>query len=330
MGVRSVSVIVVNYNGRAFLPRLFRSLDDQTLPPHEVVLVDNASTDGSVEMVRRDFENVRVIATGSNAGFAVANNIGVEQTSGIYIALLNSDAFAHPRWLESLVSALEKNDRAAAAVGKIYMSGIPGVFDQAGGMFNNVGNYWGRGHLERDDGQYDVDAEVPGVTACAMLLRRDALAGGDLFDSDFFMYGEELDLTLRLRSEGWRIVYTPAAIAYHDGMGSLSARADARLFQQHHANANRLKVLARRFPRPLLLRSAIPLLLGFCYWNAFFLFRGGPRFALHAIRTQLAMIRRGLAARTRRDRESAARWTPWMLRQSTREMLALKRQTHRY
>lgn len=327
---RSVSVITVNYNGAGFLPALFESLASQTLTPKEVVMVDNASTDGSVALVRERFPAVRIIESGGNLGFAIGNNIGVAATVGESIALINSDAYADPRWLETLVEALEAAPGAAAAVGKIYCASSTNVIDQAGGLFNNVGNYWGRGHLEPDRGQFDAPCEVAGVTACAMLLRRDSLGGEELFDPDFFMYGEELDLTLRLRGAGHSIVYTPKAVAFHSGMGSLSARTDARVFQQFHANRNRLKVIARRYPRGLLVRSLPALILAFVYWNWFFLFRGGPRYLVRALVAQLGAIRAGLAQRTARDREAAPRWMPWVTRQGVREMLAVKRRIHRY
>lgn len=330
MSPPSVSVIVVNYNGGAFLRRLFRSLEEQTVRPKEILMVDNASSDGSVALVRSEFPDVSILDAGGNVGFAVANNLAVRATDGEFIALLNSDAYADREWVSSLASALSVSLGAAAAVGKILSARSPEIIDQAGGLFNNVGNYWGRGHLERDQGQFDAACEVPGITACAMMLRREALAGEDLFDSDFFMYGEELDLTLRLRGRGYSIVYTPNAVAYHEGMGSLSSRPDARLFQQYHANCNRLKILARRFPRPLLLRSLLPLVLGFFYWNAFFLRRGGLRFAIRALGTQVRSIRRGLALRSAREREEARLWLPWLIHQGVRDMLSLKRQTHRY
>jgi GT2 family glycosyltransferase len=326
-----VSVIVVNYNGRDFLPLLFDSLRAQTLPPAEIVLVDNASTDGSVALVRERFPEVRVIDSGGNLGFAVGNNLGAAATDGEYLALINSDAYVEPRWCETLAAVLDARPDAAVAVGKIYYTGTDRVFDQAGAVFNNVGNYWGRGHLQRDEKQFDEPCEVAGLTACAMMLRRAALGGEELFDRDFFMYGEELDLTIRLRGAGHTIRYEPAAIAWHAGMGSLKqAQKDDRLFQQFHANVNRLKVIARRYPRGLLLRSLPVLALAFVYWNAFFLFRGGPRQFLRALSAQTRAIRRGIAQRNDRDREAARRWLPWVTNQTVRDMIAVKRRIHRY
>jgi GT2 family glycosyltransferase len=328
---RSISVIVVNYNGYPFLYRLFESLSRQTVPPDEIIMVDNASTDGSVDLVRTRFPAVRIIEAGANVGFAVGNNIGVVASHGEFIALINSDAYVEPEWCESLIAVLENDSGTAVSVGKIYRAGSNRIVEQAGGLFNNVGNYWGRGYMEQDVGQYDAPCEVAGVTACAMMIRRDAIPGTELFDPDLFMYGEELDLTIRLRASGYTIRYTPDAVAWHTGMGSLElTQTDKRLFQQFHANRNRLKVIARRYPRIVLLRSLPAICLGLIYWNAFFLIHGGPSLLLRALKTQFTAIRHGLAQHSPEEKQTVSLWLPWMTRHSLRAMLAAKRATHRY
>lgn len=322
----TVSAIVVNYNGAKFLPDTLHSLLRQTRPPDEIVVVDNASTDGSAAMLRERYPSVVLIESPQNVGFAAGNNLAAERATGDYLALLNSDAVADARWIEELVAALEGDDRAAVAEGKIYFADRRTLFDQAGAMFNNLGNYWGRGHREEDRGQFDEPAEVAGVTACAMLVRRAALQDGALFDGSLFMYGEELDLTIRLRSAGWSIRYTPGAIVWHGGMQSLLRATDApRLFQQFHANRNRLKIISRYYPLPLLIANTPLLLLGVAYWDLVFLLRGGLRYFARAVSQQLAFIAAGLRARSRSVAEDARRWLPWLTRHSLRGALAQKR-----
>jgi GT2 family glycosyltransferase len=323
----TVTAIVVNYNGAQFLPEALDSLLRQTRLADEIIVVDNASTDGSAALVRARYPSVVLIEAGANLGFAEGNNVAVARATGDYLALLNSDAVADERWIEELVATLEHEPRAAVAEGKIYYAAPRDRIDQAGALFNNLGNYWGRGHKERDDrGAFDEPVEIAGVTACAMVVRHAAVAGEPLFDGSLFMYGEELDLTLRLRSAGWSVLFAPRAVVWHGGMQSLIRASDQpSLFQQFHANRNRLKIIARYYPLGLLLANLPLIVLGVLYWDLLFLLRGGPRFFARALGHQFAFVARGLAARKRTVGEDARRWLPWMTRHSLRGLLAQKR-----
>ena len=194
-----VSVIIVNYNGQHLLGELFQSLAKQSRPADEVIMVDNASVDGSVAYVQQHFSWVKVIASSVNAGYAEGNNIGLANASGDYIALLNSDTAVNERWLAELIKILDADERIGAAVSKIYLATNTPTIDCAGAEFNNLGFVWGRGTNEPDRGQFDTVMEVPSLTACAALIRRSAFESAPLFDAKLFMYYEEFDLGLRLR-----------------------------------------------------------------------------------------------------------------------------------
>jgi len=319
----TVSAILVNYNGAQFLSDALESLARQTRKAEQVIVVDNASSDGSAALVRARFPWVTLIEASTNTGFAEGNNIGLAAATGDYVALLNTDAVADARWLESLVDALERDPHAAGAEGKIYYADARTRIEQAGALFNNIGNYWGRGHRDEDRGQFEESMEVAGVTACAMLVRRKALGGAPLFDASLFMYGEELDLTIRLRSDGWSIVFEPRAVVHHAGMRSLNAAVDApRLFQQFHANRNRLKLVAKYWPWPLLLRNLPLVALSIAYWDLVFLVRAGPRYFARAVAAQIAFFVRGLRER---QAQHSYRWLPWMTQHSFRGLKAQKR-----
>ncbi len=198
--------------------------------------------------------------------------------------------------------------------------------EQAGAQFNNLGNYWGRGFTQEDSGQFEQEEEVAGLTACAMLLRRDSLHGEPPFDRTMFMYGEELDLTLRLRARGYRILYTPHAVALHHGMHSVrKTREKPRLFQQFHSNRNRAKLLLKYYPWPLLVRGAPLIAVSFLYWDAVFLLRGGPTFFVRAVAAQLHGAASGLRQRDRAVIQEAPRWLRWLTRQSLSGLLTQKR-----
>jgi GT2 family glycosyltransferase len=322
----TVSVVIVNFNGREFLPEAIESLTSQTVVPAEIIVVDNASTDGSQDMIRERYPGVILLELEENTGFAAGTNIGFRHASGEFIALLNSDATAEPHWIEAMTLALGRWDDAAASVGKIFVRDDPGRIEQAGAEFNQLGNYWGRGQGEMDEGQFDREGEVPGVTGCAMMIRRDAVRDGEFFDPSLFMYGEELDLTIRLRLRDYRIIMAPDAVVLHRGMMSVSKRVQQpRLFQQFHSNRNRLKLIARYYPLTIILRSLPLLLISLAYWNLFFLREGGIRFALRAISEQVEYLMLGLKQRERSNILSAEKWTKWMTRQTFNDLLYMKR-----
>lgn len=320
-----VSVIIVNYNGQHLLGVLFESLAHQTRPADEIIMVDNASSDGSAEFVRESFPWVKVIVLPTNTGFAEGNNAGAAYAQGEYIALLNSDTVVDERWLAELVQVLDGDERIGATVAKICLDASHTKIAQAGAEFNNLGNIWGRGSNQLDQGQFDTVREVPALTACSVILRRKALEGEPLFDRSFFMYHEELDLSLRLRGRGYSIVYVPTAIVYHKLMQSVKqASRQPLLFQQFYCNRNRIKILAKYYPLSTLLRSLLLIFLSYVYWDAVFLRYGGPLLFLHAVAAQLRYALAGLIERSRTDGVKAELWLPWMRHQGLREILALR------
>jgi GT2 family glycosyltransferase len=319
-----IVAVIVNYNGLPFVLDAVNSLRAQTVAPAEIVVVDNGSTDGSIEALRT-VPTITLIEAGENLGFAEGCNLAVRSSSAPYIALLNPDATADSRWLETLSRVLDSDKSVAAAGGKIYFKESMPYIDQAGAYFNNLGNYWGRGFMQADAGQFETEQEVAGITACAMLLRREALDGDPLFDPAIFMYGEELDLTLRIRARGHRIVYSPHAIAYHRGMHSVRrTNEQPRLFQQFHSNRNRARILLKYYPWTILSRNAHLIAMSFAYWSWVFMVRGGPLFFMRAFAAQLRGAAAGLRQRDRVVVRAAPVWLPWMTHQSLRDLLAQK------
>lgn len=309
-----VSVIIVNYNGRHFLADLLTSLARQTYSDFEAILVDNASSDGSVDYTRERFTWVNIMEARANLGFAGGNNLGVRHARGEYIALLNPDTRVDPRWLEELVRAMDADSRVGAAVSKIFNADQEGIIDCAGAEFNNLGFYWGRGSNEPDRGQYDSPVEVAGATACAMIIRREALNGEPPFDGRFFAYYEELEMSLRIRGRGYKIIYVPTSIAYHKRSGIVRKETQSPLlFQQTFGNRNRLKILAKYYPASVLLANLPLILLSLAYWNTVFLLRGGPKFFLRAIAGQIRFGIDGFIERLRGDTVDANQWLPWMV-----------------
>jgi len=323
--VPKVSVIIVNHNGQDLLRELFESLSRQTRRADEVIMVDNASSDGSVNYVRKQFPLVKVIQLLTNTGFAEGNNIGVATAEGDYIALLNSDNVVDHKWLAELVQALEANERIGAGVPKILVDAPSQRIHQVGAEFNNLGNMWGRGFNQRDRGQFDTAAEVAGLTACSMIIRRNVFEAEPLFDPSLFMYYEELDLTFRLRARGYSILYVPTAVVHHKVMQSLNkVSQQPRLLQQFYCNRNRAKLTLKYYPLKILLRSMPLILMSLAYWDWRFLREAGARFFVRGLIAQVKYALEGVKERLRGNTVDPKNWLPWMTHHTLREVLALK------
>ncbi len=248
-----VSAIVVNWNGKEYLEECLQSLHAQTFSDFELILVDNGSTDGSIEHVQQDFPGwVRVLRNVRNEGFSGGNNRGIRAASGKYIVLLNNDAQADPRWLEELVRVAEENPRAGMLASKIYLQGGSNIIDNVGHLIYRDGLNRGRGRLEVDRGQYERTEEVFFPSGCAALYRREMLEEVGLFDEDFFAYGDDTDLGLKGRLAGWKCLYVPKAVVHHRYSQSSGAYSALKAF---YVERNRVWIAVKFFPLPLLLES---------------------------------------------------------------------------
>ena len=246
-------MIVVNHNGARFIKGCLGALSTQVLRGgFEIVLVDNASTDGSVASVRSAFPAVRVISSPRNLGFAAGNNLGFRSARGEFLVLLNNDARPRPGWLEALVAAADADPGLGAVTSKLVFAGRPGVIQNAGLVLRSDGGGGDRGSGEVDAGQYDAAEEVFGFCGAAALLRRSALDDVGEFDGRFFMYYEDTDLSWRMRLRGWRILYQPAAVVEHEHAGSSREWSPFFVF---HVDRNRLLMLVKCARPGLVLRS---------------------------------------------------------------------------
>ena len=215
MDRKAVDVIVLSWNGMGFLERCLSSLLRQTYPHYHILVVDNASTDGSVAMVRQRFSRVEVIENDRNLGFAGGMNVGLRHAQGGIIVLLNQDTEVREDWLEWLVEAMESDERIGIVGCKLlYPDGK--TLQYAGGILAYplaIGAHRGRGELDR--GQYNTKSEVDFVTGAALGLHRALLEEIGLLDEGFFFYYEDADLCFRAKEAGYRVIYMPKAVAIH-------------------------------------------------------------------------------------------------------------------
>ena len=244
-----VSVVVPSGNGRHLLPDCLDALRGQRYRDFEVVVVDNASTDGSAALVRERYPEVRLLELGFNGVFARAANAGIRATSSEIVVLLNNDTAPEPEWLAELVGALDAAPEAGMAASKLLLWDRRDTLHSAGDFYGLDGVPGSRGVWTRDEGRYDRDRYVFGACGGAAAYRRSMLDQIGLFDGGLVAYVEDVDLNLRAQAAGHRCVFAPRARVYH----RLSATGGGPLASDY-CGRNFITVLARDLPGALLRR----------------------------------------------------------------------------
>lgn len=242
-----VTIIIVNFNGQRYLERCLTSALALTYPSFEVILVDNGSSDGSVALVREKFPSVQVIEAGQNLGFAKGNNVGIQATDAPLVATLNNDTWVEPDWLSQLVEVMESDPNIGTCASKMLFAHQPEIINSAGVCVDPVGIAWDRlgGAPETEDTAEPMD--VFAACAGAALYRRAMLDDVGLFDEDFFIYLEDVDLSWRSQLMGWRTVYVPQARIYHVHSGTTR---EASPFKNYHLARNKVWMVIKNYPGP--------------------------------------------------------------------------------
>lgn len=290
-----VSVIVVNYNGKGYLEGCLISLAKQTYPNYEIVLVDNASSDGSIEWAARHLPQAKILRNPHNLGFAAANNQAIASTQSEFVALLNNDVEVEPTWLEELTRGAELSPCIGMCASKILFYHHRDRIDSAGIEVDLAGIAWNRANGARDEGGQEVQEEVFGSSAAAALYRRVMLEEIGLFDTDFFAYLEDADLAWRARLAGWRCIYVPRARVYHHHSASAGQLNPSKGFL---LGRNKVWCIAKNYPTlPLLLLW--PLIL---FYDLLSLLYSLSRGDLDPLRGRMEGVRKLGIALAKRDR----------------------------
>jgi GT2 family glycosyltransferase len=276
-GFPLLSVIIPNWNGARHLPTCLGSLRRQTYPHLEVILVDNASSDESVALVRRDYPEAVLVQLDENLGLTGGINRGIQAARGEIIAPLNNDTEVAPGWAEALVTALLDHPEAGMSASKMLLFDRRDTLHSAGDAYGVDGIPVNRGVWQKDEGQFDADEYIWGGCGGAVAYRRAMLDDIGLLDEDLFMYCEDVDLNWRAQLAGYKCVFAPQAIVYHH----LSATGGGEI-ASFYTGRNTLWVLAKNYPGELLRR----------HWRA--IVRAQLRIARDALKAW-----RGAAARAR-------------------------------
>lgn len=264
------TVVVLNWNGLEHLPECLASLRRQTFRDFNVLLVDNGSTDGSLEWVRREFADVALLPLERNLGFAAANNRAIEKCQTPWIALLNNDTEADPGWLEALMHAAESCPDAAFFASQVRLFDQRHLLDSAGDGMPIAGAAFKIGHLQSAQ-LYSQPRYVFGASAAAALYQTAMLRELGGFDEDFFCIYEDGDLNLRGQLQGYRCLYVPDAVVYHKVNASLARHPDQVVF---YGQRNSEWLVWKGLPSSLL-RKYLPLrMLYFLVSLSYFGLRG--------------------------------------------------------
>lgn len=295
--MKRVAVVILNYNGRKFLEEFLPNVMANTNADlADIVVADNASTDGSVELMHERFPGIRLIDNGFNGGFATGYNMALRQIEADYYVLLNSDIEVTPHWIEPVIELMDANPQIAACQPKILSYHEKEKFEYAGasgGFIDKYGYPFCRGRvfqrLEEDRGQYDDICEVFWATGACMFVRADLYLKYGGLDDAFFAHMEEIDFCWRMKNLGYKIFCCPQSKVYHIGGGTLPKSSARKTYLNFR---NNLSLLYKNLPsNRLFWVIAYRILLD---WVAAFkfLFGGGLADFWAVIRAHFAFYRR--------------------------------------
>ena len=218
-----VTIIIPNYNGKHFMEPCLQSLSEQTCRDFKVLVVDNASSDGSLEYMSEHYPDIEVISLKKNYGFSKAVNVGIEHSTTPYVILLNNDTTVDTHYVEEMIKAIEKSPRIFSVSSKMIQMYHPDLMDDAGDMYSVLGWAFQRG-VGRPEGLYKKSCRVFTACAGAAIYRREVFETIGYFDEMHFAYLEDIDVGYRAKLYGYDNVFCPEAVVYHVGSGTSGSK----------------------------------------------------------------------------------------------------------
>lgn len=291
--MNDVSVVVVNWNGKHLLSACLEGLRSQRYGSFATIVVDNGSSDGSVDFIKSRFPEVTVIALPENLGFAAANNFAIKTVDTNYIALLNNDAIPDPFWLDKLIEAMDRHPEAGIAASKMVFEEDRKTIDRAGDGYTTAGAALLRGRGEPAD-LYDKPEQVFGACAGAALYRGSMFGDIGLFDEDFFLLYEDVDLSFRAQLKGYACLYVPEAIVSHRGSGSIVHDSESSVYYGHR---NLEWVYIKNMPARLICRTIVQHIIYDFAALSYFTFTGRGKDFFRAKRDALKGLQRMMRKR---------------------------------
>lgn len=282
------SIIILNWNGKHLLEECINSILSQKFKDYEIIVVDNGSSDNSVEYLKEKYTSViKIISLIQNKGFAGGCNEGIKIAKGDYIVLLNNDAIVDEKWLSELINAADSDNKIGMCACKILNYYNRDEFDTLSHLIYPDGLNRGRAKFEKDHHQYDKFEEVFFPSGAAALYRKSMLNEIGFFDEDFFLYGDDTDIGLRGRLAGWKCLYVPTAIAYHKSSASTHPYSPWKIYL---VERNRILILFKYFPFRYILISPIYTIIRFWYNFIGIFLKKGSSFKFISKHSTLSLI----------------------------------------
>ena len=288
--MQELSVVIPNYNGLQYVKGCLDSLRAQTLSDFLVIFVDNGSTDGSRELVEREYPEVQVVAQPENLGFCQAVNRGIQASETPYVVLLNNDTEADPRFLEELLSGIKRKSRAFSCAAMMLQFHQRDRIDDAGNFYNAMGWAFARGK-GKPAARYEKECRIFSSCGGASIYRRKALEKTGLFDEEHFAYLEDTDICYRARIAGYENWYLPRARVYHVGSGTTGSRYNQ--FKIRYSSRNNVYMIYKNMPFVQILLNLPFLAAGFGVKLVFFGTKGYGREYAAGIKNGFSLSRKG-------------------------------------
>jgi GT2 family glycosyltransferase len=286
--MNNVAVVIPNWNGKDTIGDCLDSLRNQSLKPL-IIVVENGSTDGSLEFLRKDYSDVQIVVNQQNLGFAGGVNSGIRHAmdqGAEFIALLNNDATVDREWLKTLLRTMQSNDHIGIVTSKI-MNADGSRLDSTGESYTSWGLTFPRGRDETANTTYDTQTTIFAASGGASIYRVAMFKQIGLFDNDFFAYYEDVDISFRAQLADWKVVYEPKALVYHQ-IGATSGKL--RGFTTYQTIKNLPWLLVKNVPRQYM-RIVLPrFLLAHTLFIGRAILRGHGFYALKGLLASLAKL----------------------------------------
>lgn len=264
---RTVSVHIVTYNSAEHIEDCLEAVLRQSHPIDQIVVIDNASKDHTLHSLTKWQEKCSIIQNKKNNGFAGAHNQAIRLTETDYSLILNPDVVLEADYVLNTVLALQSNPKAGSATGKLLFKAAPHHIDSTGLIINKARRAFDRGAHQTND-EYQQAEEVFGVSGAAAMYSRkminDISLSGEFFDEDFFAYKEDIDVAWRSQLLGWKALYEPTAIAYHERGWKEGGRSSKPLFVRRLSYINRYKMMVKNDDSKAVMKNIMPLLVYEC------------------------------------------------------------------
>ncbi len=268
---KKVSIVIPNYNGIRFIKNCLLSLEKQTENQFDIIIVDNASTDGSVELIKQEFSPAKLLELDKNYGFCKAVNEGIKLSNTKYVILLNNDTVVQESFVEELVRAIEQSDNIFSCSAKMLQLYDKELIDDAGDFYCALGWAFARGK-SKPATEYNENSQIFAACAGAAIYRRAVFEQIGYFDEEHFAYLEDIDIGYRARIFGYKNLYAANAIVYHAGSGVSGSRHNE--FKVKLASKNSIYLIHKNMPILQIILNLPLLILGFIIKTLFFAKKG--------------------------------------------------------